>query len=116
MEVPGLSPKIIERFGAGLRRAIAEGLAIPPVKRPAGTPYNHRSKKQLERLEILKKWRSSLGESLSMDPSLLWSRASLERIAYNPDVINEEIGSGGVSNWQRREFGDSVRKLLGNTR
>jgi len=59
---------------------------------------------QTQRLSRLKIWRTSIGANLSLDPSLLWPAASLERLAMAPETFGIEITSADVRHWQRDHF------------
>ena len=103
-DVPGLGKTGQQRFGHGLRQALDAGLTAPPIRRPPPMPHERMSREQARRLDVLKAWRTSLGITLSLDPSLLWPRASLERIAKSPDTFDAEIASDDVRRWQRGLF------------
>ncbi len=111
-DIPGLGGPAIQRYGRAIDDAIRQGLRSPLVHRPVNH-YERPSREQIERLTQLKAWRKSLGESLSLDPSLLWPAASLERLAAGPDLLESEMSSGDVRRWQREQFGASLRSYLG---
>ncbi|MFC2060397.1 ribonuclease D, partial [Chloroflexota bacterium] len=71
-EVPGLGQTGLKRFGRNLQRALRNGLTAPPIHRPRLIKAVRASEEQVQRLSRLKKWRTSLGSSFSLDPSLLW--------------------------------------------
>lgn len=104
------------RLAAGLRKAIADGKAAKPVRPPprARTPRLSRAENAAAgaRLSALKAWRTETGESLGLDPSLLWPMSSLQRLSRAPDTLADETRSEDVREWQRAEFGDAVRKVL----
>jgi ribonuclease D len=109
--VPGLGQSGVQQFGPGLRQAIRDGQGAPPVNLP---PYNgdRLSREQMQLLTQLKAWRSSIGISLSLDPSLLWPTASLERLARSPDTLEAELASPDVRRWQYERFASSLRTGL----
>ena len=65
------------------------------------------------RRAALKAWRSELGESLGLDPPMLWPMSSLQRLSRAPDALADVTRSAEVRQWQRAEFGDAIRKVLG---
>ncbi|MEA1959211.1 MAG: HRDC domain-containing protein, partial [Chloroflexota bacterium] len=71
-DIPGLGQTGLQRFGRGLRQALHDGLTAPPIRRPPAMPHERMSQEQVQRLDRLKDWRTSLGVALSLDPSLLW--------------------------------------------
>ena len=104
-------------LASGIRKAIRNGKAADPVKRPvSGQPRPRMSKAQTadvsRRLSALKKWRTAHGESLALDPALVWPMQSLKEIARSPEDLDAEIRSPGVRRWQRAEFARSLRRSL----
>jgi hypothetical protein len=75
-------------------------------------PHERMRQEQVQRLDRLKAWRTSLGVILSLEPSLLWPRASLERIAKSPDTLDTEITSADIRRWQRDLFTTALSACL----
>ena len=111
-EVPGLGQAGLQRFGRGLQQALRDGLAAPPIHRPPPMTAERVSHEQIQRLSHLKAWRASLGATLSLDPTLLWPKASLERLAKAPDTLGVELTSASISRWQRDHFAPSLHAYL----
>ena len=111
-EVPGLGQTGLKRFGLGLQQALREGLAAPPITRPLPMTNKRMSREQIQRLGHLKAWRISLGTTLSLDPSLLWPTASLERLAKAPDMLDSELTSADIRHWQRERFAAALSAYL----
>ncbi|MBI4330754.1 MAG: HRDC domain-containing protein [Chloroflexi bacterium] len=111
-EVPGLGQPGLQRFGHGLQQALREGLAAPPIRRPRPATDGRMSREQVQRLGRLKAWRLSLGDTLSLDPPLLWPTASLERLARAPDTLDSELTSAEIRRWQRDRFPATLRAYL----
>jgi ribonuclease D len=109
--VPGFGQAGLQRYGRGLLQALHRGQAAPPISRPFHEDY-HMSQEQVRRLSHLKAWRVKLGATLSLDPSLLWPTASLERLAKAPGTLDTELTSANVRNWQREQFASSLRVYL----
>ena len=102
-----------------LKSAIKQGLDAEPVVLPRrtrnGAPKTRTELARAEaRLRKLKSWRLDLGKKFELDPSLLWPRVSLERLAREPSALSSELESREVRDWQRAEFGASLRKVVGN--
>jgi ribonuclease D len=110
-KVSGLGQIGLQRFGTGLRQALREGQAAPPIQRPPNN-VERLSPEQAARLSRLKAWRSALGISLALDPSLLWPTSSLERLAKAPATFDTEILSAGIRGWQRDQFKSSLSACL----
>ena len=111
-KVPGLGQTGLKRFGQGLQQAIHNGITAPPIDRPRPIKAVRASKEQVQRLSHLKEWRTSLGSSLSLDPSLLWPLTSLERLAKAPDTLSVELTSDNIRHWQRDVVASSLQACL----
>ena len=104
-----------------LKPAIKQGLKSSPVVLPKPTRNGEaRDRAELRRAEArlrkLKSWRLNLGRRLKLDPSLLWPRASLERLARDPSTLPSELDSREVRDWQRSEFSVSLHKVVASLR
>jgi len=102
----------LKRFGQGLRQALHNGKTAPPIHRPHLIKAIRASKEQAQRLIRLEEWRTSLGSSLSLDPSLLWPLTSLERLAKEPDTLSVELTSDEIRHWQRDVVASSLQACL----
>ncbi len=100
-----------DSFKSGIEKAIEDGKRTEPVVRPP-VKRIRLDPGYAERLHQLKQWRRVTGESLGLDPAIIWPMASLERIARNPETLPEEMQSAEVRAWQRSEFGASIEKHL----
>lgn len=106
--VSGLGPVGLQRFGRGLQQALSEGQAALPVQRQP-VIYERPTQEQFNRLSRLKAWRTAKATALSLDPSLLWSTVSLERLAKDPASFEVEIVSAAVRRWQRDQFSAAIK-------
>ncbi|MFC1990584.1 ribonuclease D [Chloroflexota bacterium] len=111
-EVPGLGQTGLKRFGQGLQQALRNGITAPPIHRPHPIKAVRSSEEQSRRLSRLKEWRTSLGSSLSLDPSLLWPLTSLERLARAPDTLSVELTTDNIRHWQRDVIASSLQACL----
>ncbi len=111
-EVPGLGQTGLKRFGQGLQQALRNGITAPPIHRPRPIKAVRASEEQVQRLSRLRDWRTSLGSSLSLDPSLLWPLTSLERLAKAPDTLSVELTSDEIRHWQRDVVASSLQACL----
>ncbi|MFC1925879.1 ribonuclease D [Chloroflexota bacterium] len=126
-QVPGLGGKILQRLGQGIREAIKEGLAAPPVYRESRrkTSQNREDVQQQPRLtrrqreknlESLKEWRAKTGTSFSLESSLIWPLVSLARLSRNPDTLETELMSDDLRLWQKGRFSTSLAEFLESLR
>jgi ribonuclease D len=115
-DIPGISPRHVDRLGQKLLAAILRGGQIPEADLPAypRQAIRQRREPQVERrLEQLKKWRTSAADSLRLDPGVLINNALLEELAkHNPQSPADLDAIPGLKNWQRRELGEGILKRL----
>jgi ribonuclease D len=111
-QVPGLGPAAVQRVGRGLQQAVREGQAGPPFRRPPTLRSERPSPVQIQRLSRLKAWRAPISADLALDPSLVWSTASLERLARAPETFEAELASGSIRRWQRERFAGLLRACV----
>ena len=101
-----------------IRKIAVEALDKPPIERPRGKRIrrNNMSNKERERANVrlkeLKEWRKSLGDAISVDPSLLWPTNSLNRLSRDLSSFEEEISEPEVRKWQVMEFGSRLKEKL----
>ena len=111
-QLPALRRQVDSRFGRLLRAALDRGLADPPISNPIRYSVQLMTPIEIERLQILKKWRLNLGRQLSIDPALVWPMVSLERLAKAPRTLGAEFQSPEVRQWQREQFATSLGAVL----
>lgn len=110
--VSGLGKHILDRFGQGLKQALRLGWAASPIILPPFKPPPRLNSTQLQRLNRLKEWRSAICNTLVLEPDLIWPSASLGRLAIAPDTLQFELDQPAIRNWQRDNFGLSLRAAL----
>ena len=111
-EVPGLQRETLLRYGKPLGQALRDGLNAPLLEKAPAPRYQPYTTRQLETLAALRKWRSEHATRLSLDPFLIWPTISLERLTREPLALDRELASNEVRQWQRQEFGASLRTVL----
>lgn len=112
------------REAAGVRKALRQGLAATPVKRPPrknGDDAGAGRRARLgagergaarQRLKSLKDWRAGCAKRLGLHTGLVWPAASLERLALRPRELRAELAGDAIRRWQRAELGDSLAAAL----
>ena len=111
-QLSGLRGQIDSRFGRLLRATLYKGLADPSITSPIRYSIRPMTPIEIERLQILKRWRVNLGRQLSIDPALVWPKVSLERLAKAPRTVGNELQSPDVRQWQREQFATSLEASL----
>lgn len=125
LKTPGLGKTGLKRFGQDLQEALEKGLAATPIYRPSQAITEELNEEELQslkltrderdqRLKRLKAWRTSIGILLSLDPSLVWPRVSLERLSRDPDTLEVELTSSDIRRWQHEQFASSLNALVGS--
>ena len=100
------------RFHKMLREAILMGQQDPPIRKLSQSYRPLPDQFEAERLRSLKKWRTGIGDKLSIDPYLVWPRVSLERLAKSPVDLDAELETFEIRKWQKEQFAASLRKFL----
>jgi len=116
-KVPGLSRKLPQKFVKGLKGRIEDGLKGDGIARPVKekVPNKARNVEYSRRLKDLKSWREGIGKQLNLDPPLIWPTNSLSELAHSTHSIDQAISeSDDIRAWQKGQFGDSIRNILGN--
>ena len=111
-QLSALRRQVDSRFGRLLREALHNGLVDPPISVPIRCSIERATRVEIERLQMLKKWRANLGTQLSIDPALVWPMASLERLGKAPRTLDGELKSPEVRRWQRGQFATSLGAAL----
>jgi ribonuclease D len=111
-KVLGLGPFGRRPLMGELREALRLGLQAPPYERPPSNRLPRMAAPEKKRMDKLKAWRKVNGEELKIDPSLIWPMASLERLAWEPETVDEETRAPEVRRWQAAEFSQSLLKAV----
>ena len=116
--VPGLSPRLVERYGEGLLAATARGLTErlpepPRVPRPARPVVTTASR---HRTESLKKWRTEASEGSGLDPGVLLPQRLIDALALDPPADLAGLrGVPGLRRWRVDAFGPAILAALKTT-
>lgn len=115
LQIPGCSPKVVQRYGAGLLAAVARGLAVPEPDLPI---YPRPKKPRLlpavqRRIEALVAWRAEAAGRVGLDPGLVLPRRLIERLAEEVPSTPEELGGvEGLRRWRAKTFGAEILRVL----
>jgi ribonuclease D len=108
--VSGLSPKLIDRFGAGLLEAVERGIVGPPAYRPASTRL---SDAVLWRLEALRNWRKMTARDAGVESDIILPRDVMETIAErDPQTIEALEEIMGDLPWRLKKYGRQILAVL----
>lgn len=113
-KIPGLTPRILKRYGAELAAAIERGRTMPEDQ----LPRFNRSKGEPNpgikaRIKWLKQWRDSESKRLELPPGLIAPNWLLEKIAeQRPTSIEQLAAIQGIRRWQLKQWGTAVLEEL----
>lgn len=113
--IPGLTPRLVAKYGKGIITVIARGCSLTAEKLPR-YPASYREKRDArceERLKRLKRWREEKSLAWGIDAGIVANNALLE-------VLADTVSSGmagldaipAMKRWQRLEFGAELVELL----
>ncbi|MFH2063750.1 MAG: HRDC domain-containing protein [Pseudomonadota bacterium] len=110
-----VSPRQASMYGESIIAAIRQGMEVPekdlpkyPRKRiPMPEPEIP------ERVKAIKEWRDQLAAEIHIDPAMLFNKALMTAIAAKKPENLKSLGEvDGIRNWQKKEFGKEIIKIL----
>jgi ribonuclease D len=113
--IRGFSPKQINQLGEGILRAVDPALALSENALPV---YPRKKSERIspkvgERVKRLKEWRDQQGCEMGVDPALICTNAQAKILALlNPETPDDLKKIIGIKNWQRKEFGREICRVL----
>jgi len=113
--VPGLSLRLVERYGEGLlaavRRGLTERLPEPPRgPRPARPVVTAASR---QRADALRKWRAEAAEGSGLDPGVLLPQRLIDALALDPPSDLDGLRAvPGLRRWRVEAFGRPILAAL----
>lgn len=114
-----LSPKLISMYGREIITTIQVALKIPARDLPV-YPRKKAPRVSLAvagRIKALKNWRDKQVKRLAIDPALICTKAQISTIAVKrPLKMSELAAIKELKNWQRKEFGREIVKVLQQVR
>jgi ribonuclease D len=113
--IPGLSPRLVERYGPGILEAVAEGLQAPLGEGPRSEGRRRPFVPPVvqQRAERLKRWRTEAAERTALDPGVLLPQRLIDALAAAPPAdVGALAGVPGVRRWRAQHFGDEMLAAL----
>jgi len=114
-----LSTKQISMYGRGVIAAIDKARQVEQINLPV-YPRKKSPKVPLVvagRVKALRKWRDEQVERLALDPALICTKALMSAIAqHKPRRVSDLSAIKEMKNWQKREFGQNIVKVLNSVR
>jgi ribonuclease D len=115
--IPNANVRWLKSVESDIDAAIRRGMEAEPIAHPSRgkrsrSPWTDESRSRWQGLNAV---RGGEAKTLGISPSTLWPTRSLEQIAINPELLEQELrGTSqlGVRNWQRAQFGDILERTL----
>ena len=114
-----LSTKQISMYGRGVVAAIKKALQMEKEDLPV---YPRKKSPRIPlvvagRVKALRDWRDDQAERLGLDPALICTKALISTIAQQkPRKLSDLSAIKEMKNWQRKEFGQEIVRLMKNVR
>lgn len=112
--VPGLTPRVLKRYGGLLEAAVQRGLALPEGQLPRFPRSKGEPNPGIKaRIAQLKKWREQLSAELQLATGVVAPNWLLERIAeQRPDSMEQLAAVPGIRRWQLTLWGTALLHQL----
>ncbi len=108
--IPGLSPRLVARFGKGLLAAVQRGLRAPPPRRPRPQRVPD---EVMQRYTRLRNWRKRRAQERGIDSDLILPREMLWEIARRRPRTPEALRSiMQPLEWRFQQYGDEILRLI----
>ena len=113
--VKGMSPYILERFGAGLLAAVERGRAAAPPVRPAASEKRRMAEDEWRLFEALRAWRKERGERDKVEPVVILSTDSMRQIAAHACRVGGDP-LAPLSELKKTRYGEDVLRVVAKSR
>lgn len=115
IDTKALSQKQLDIYGKDVIRIIEKALRMPENMLPVYPPKKacSISESVSKRIERLKRWRDKKALKLNIDPGLILNKSLISRIGVeNPGGAAGLEDIREMKNWQKREFGEEIVRIL----
>ncbi len=112
--VKGMSPYILERFGAGLLACVERAREAPPLTRPPQPEKRRMPDEEWKLFEALRAWRKERGERDGVEPVVILSTDSMRQIA------SHATRAGGdplapLSTLKKTRYGEDILRVVAHS-
>lgn len=113
-QIPGLTPRLLGRYGEQLLEAISQALEIPELQLPRYPRSKGEPNPGIKaRVALLKTWREQVSSRLELATGLLSPNWLLERIAeQQPETLKQLTEIPGIRRWQLGLWGEEMIETL----
>ncbi len=115
--LPGVTPRVLGRWGPALAGAVERALALSDADLPQ---WPHRPRPRIpgavsRRVDVLRKWRAGAAQRFGLDPGVLLSNRVIGQIAEAaPRTVEQLAAVEGVRRWRADAFGAEIIAALGS--
>ena len=113
--VKGMSPYILERFGAGLLAAVERGRAAAPVTRPVVAEKRRMAEDEWRLFEALRAWRKERAEHDKVESVVILSTDSMRQIAAHACRVDGDP-LAPLSELKKTRYGEDVLRVVAKSR
>jgi len=123
--VPGMSQRIVSRYGRELLAAISQGEGRPipwgervrPANGSHHKPDGRPTAACQARFEALRAWRNAAAEERGVEPDIVLTNNTLWAVACRNPTCRAELSEGDMlARWQVNEFGDDLLAVMHRVR
>jgi ribonuclease D len=117
-EIPGFTPRAVQRWGSAVLAAVADALDLPESELPI---LARQRRPQLDgptrrRIEALRVWRSPAATRFNLDPGVLLPNRLIGEIARAAPRDRDQLGRvAGLRRWRVEVLGDEILNALVRT-
>jgi ribonuclease D len=114
--LPGVTSRVLGRWGQALAAAVQRALLLPDADLPQwpSRPRPRIPGAVSRRVETLRKWRSGATQRFGLEPGVLLPNRLIGQIAEaGPCTVEELVAIEGVRRWRAETFGREIIAALG---
>lgn len=113
LQIPGLTPLVVERHGGWIIAAVRRGRQGPPQPFRRPRSGHRRDDAERARFETLRRWRKEQGEREGVEPEVILPRQALSAIAHQPPADLDELAAvSGLGPWTVGQYGEQLLQVL----
>lgn len=113
LQIPGLTPLVVARYGAWLLSAIRQGRQSPPLPLRRSKPGHRRDDAERERFEALRRWRKEQADREGVEPEVVMPRQALNALAHEPPGDIDGLSAvSGLGPWTASRYGEDLLRVL----
>ena len=117
LQLPGLTPLVVNRHSAWIVAAIHRGKDAPPQSLRRVHSARRSDDAERERFESLRRWRKEQADREGVGPEVIVPRQALSALAEQPPTTIEELAAtSGLGPWTVEHYGEHILSVLNEGR